>query len=335
LASVTDITGDQMATVDWARVRSRARERNDVDQRRSLQLVLAAIWLLDGLLQLQSTFFTKDFGKTMIGSVAAGNPGFLARPITHSATIIANHPQPTNAAFAMIQIALGLAIAWRPSVRAGLAASIVWSLGVWWIGEGLGGVLNGGADPLNGAPGAVMLYALLAVVLWPADRQPRAQFEAGRATGVALASALWLVLWGSLAYFAVAGANRSSQGLHDLIAGGEDGEPGWLAAIDRAGARAVDHRGLAISVLLAVVLAIIAICTHLPARLCNALLVLAIIVSVLFWLFGQNLGEVFTNGATDVNSGPLLVLLAAAYWHRQTGTGSSQTTSRIMTGENR
>jgi hypothetical protein len=28
------------------------------------------------------------------------------------------------------------------------------------------------ASPLNGAPGAVILYALLAVLLWPADRDP-------------------------------------------------------------------------------------------------------------------------------------------------------------------
>ena len=59
-------------------------------------------------------------------------------------------------------------------MRLALAASIAWSIGVWWFGEGFGGVLSGAASPLNGAPGAVILYALLAVLLWPADR------EAGR-----------------------------------------------------------------------------------------------------------------------------------------------------------
>jgi hypothetical protein len=285
-----------------------------VDRRRLLQLVLAGVWLFDGLLQLQSAFFVSDFGKTMIAGAADGNPGFLARPITDSATIIAHHPQPTNAAFAAIQIALGLAIAWRPTLRAGLAASIVWSLGVWWIGEGFGGVLNGGADTVNGAPGAVIIYALLAVLLWPADGRSASPFEAARVVGVSTANALWLILWGSLAYFAVAGSNRSGQGLHDLIAGEADGEPAWLASIDRFGARAVDHRGLVVSIVLAVVLALVAVGAYLPAQVARVAVVAAIVVSLLLWLIGQDLGELCTGGATDPNTGPLLVLLVLAYW---------------------
>ena len=46
-----------------------------------------------------------------------------------------------NAIFATIQVALGLGIAWRPTVRLALAASVLWSLAVWFLGEGLGGVL--------------------------------------------------------------------------------------------------------------------------------------------------------------------------------------------------
>ena len=58
--------------------------------------------------------------------------------------------------------ALGLGIAWRPTVRLALAASIAWSLAVWWLGEGLGGILAGTASPVNGAPGPVLFYAILA-----------------------------------------------------------------------------------------------------------------------------------------------------------------------------
>jgi hypothetical protein len=42
--------------------------------------------------------------------------------------------------------------------------------------------------------------------------------------------------------------------------------------------------------------------------------VAAIVVSLLLWLIGQDLGELFTGGATDPNTGPLLVLLALTYW---------------------
>ena len=41
---------------------------------------------------------------------------------------------------------------------------------------------------------------------------------------------------------------------------------------------------------------------------------LAIVVSARIWVVGQDLGAILAGGATDVNSGPLLVLLALAYW---------------------
>ena len=206
----------------------------------------------------------------------------------------------------------------------GLAGSIAWSVGVWWIGEGLGGVLNGTANPVNGAPGAVIIYALLAVLLWPSDRvDGGAPFIAARAVGTPVAKGLWVVLWGSLSYFAVVGANRSPQGLHDLIGDEAAGEPGWMAWIDRHAAGGLDHRGLAATVVLAVVLAVVAVGITLPPRVANASLVVAMAISAGLWVVGENLGALFTNGATDVDSGPLLVLLALAYWSRSPDPGSA------------
>ncbi len=75
----------------------------------------------------------------MIGSTAQGSPTVIATPITWSSKIIAHNPSWTNAIFAAIQIGLGVAIAVRRTTKAGLAASVVWSLGVWWIGEAWAG----------------------------------------------------------------------------------------------------------------------------------------------------------------------------------------------------
>src|SRR5580704_7044625 len=197
--------------------------------RRWLQLGLAAVWLLDALLQLQSFMFTKGFGQSL-GS-GPGNPAFVADPVSWSARLIEAHPTWTNAAFASVQLFLALGIAWRPTVKLALAGSVAWSLGVWWIGEGLGGVLNGTADPVTGAPGAVILYALLAVLLWPTDRA--GPFEAARPFGTGPARLAWLALWGSFGYFALLGANRAAQGLHSMMTGMAVGEPGWLASLDR------------------------------------------------------------------------------------------------------
>ena len=308
------------------------------DLRRWLQLGLAAIWVLDGVLQYQSFMFTKAFGQ-MLARTAVGNPAFVAESARWGAAIIERSPVPANAAFATIQLAIGLGIAWRPAVRFALAGSVVWAVAVWWFGEGLGGVLNGTASPVNGAPGAVILYALLAIVIWPSAAGPgRAAgddpgpFVAARPLGAAAARGLWVVLWGSLAYFSVTAASRAAQGLHDMIAGMAAGEPPWLASVDRGAAGVLAGHGLAVSIALAAVLAAVAAGMLVPARLARpasparrasrdwpargarAAVVLAVAVSLVIWLVGQNLGQILAGGATDVNSGPLLVLIALAYW---------------------
>jgi hypothetical protein len=280
----------------------------ELDLRRKLQLALAVIWLLDGILQYQPSMFSQAFPQMLAGS-SAGNPAAIASPINWSATLITHHLVALNAIFATIQMALGLGIAWRPTVKLALGASVMWALAVWWLGEGLGGVLTGNASPLNGAPGAVLLYALLAVLLWPADRDRAARFVAGRAVGRGVARALWLVLWASLAFFAVQPASRAPRTISGMISGMAAGQPGWLAWIDNHAANALGSQGLAASIVLAVALAAVAVGPYLPTRLARAAVVLAVVI----WL-AEGLGGLFTGGGTDPNSGPLLALLAVTFW---------------------
>ena len=294
-----------------------AAARPSLDARRALQLVLAAIWLIDGALQFQGFMFTKGFSQ-MIGGTADGNSAVVAKPITWNATLVDHHLVLFNAIFATIQLLLGLGIAFRPAARVALAASVVWSLGVWWFGEGLGGVLSGAASPLNGAPGAVIIYALLAVLLWPPGREASAPFTAARAVGAHVARVLWAVLWLSLAYFALTPGNRAPQGVSGMIAGMESGEPLWLQHLQKGAASLVGSQGLAASVALAAALVLIAAGVYLPAGIAKGTLVLAIVVAAFIWVFGQALGGILAGGGTDVNSGPLLALLALAYWPLRT-----------------
>jgi hypothetical protein len=314
----------------WDRVRRRERTgattSPGTDARRVLQLILAATWLLDGLLQYQSSMYTTMFGE-MIGDSATGNPGVIASPISWNAVLVEHHLVLLNTVFATIQLLLGLGIAYRPTVRVALAASIAWSLGVWWFGEGLGGVLSGGASPVNGGPGAVILYALLAVLLWPADRSGvTAPFVAARAVGAPVARVLWLTLWGSLAYFALTPANRAPQALHDMIVGMTGGEPGWVTGLENHAAALLDHQGLAASIVLAAALIVIAAGASLPPSLARGALILALVVAAFIWVFGEAFGQILTGGATDPNSAPLLALLALAYWPPATaGTQAHRT----------
>jgi hypothetical protein len=285
------------------------------DARRSLQLCLAAVWLLDAVLQYQTFMFTKAFGQ-MLAATASGNPGVISTPITWSAGIIEHHPVPINAAFATVQLLLAIGIAWRPTVKIALGASVIWAIAVWWLGEGLGEVLNSSANPVNGAPGAVIIYALLAVLLWPVGLSRSARFEAARAVGTRVAQALWVVLWASLAYFSLMASNRAPQALHDMISGLASGQPGWLTGIDNGAARLVNHQGLAASIVLAVLLAFIAVSVLLPVPAARAGVIVAVVLAALIWVVGEAFGGIFSGSGTDPNSGPLLALLALAYWPR-------------------
>jgi hypothetical protein len=284
-----------------------------MDARRALQLALAGIWLLDGVLQYQSFMYSKAFPQ-MLAGMADGNPSVIARPITWNASLVGHHLALVNTLFATIQLLLGLGIAFRPTVRPALVASAAWALGVWLFGEGLGGALSGAASPLNGAPGAVILYALLAVLLWPSGRGTPVPFTAARAVGVPVARALWLVLWLSLAWFALTPDNRAPHAVSGMISNMEGGQPGWLAAIDRGAASLVAGQGLATSVALAVAFIVIAAGVYLARPAAKAALTLAIVVALVIWVVGEGFGMILAGGATDPNSGPLLVLLALAYW---------------------
>ncbi len=289
--------------------------RGGPDMRRRLQLILAGAWLLDGLLQCQPVMFSRAFAQ-LLAATAAGNPAPVADPITWSARLIGQHAVLTNASFAAIQLLIGAGIMWRPTVKLALGASIAWALGVWWLGEGLGSVLTGSASPVNGAPGAVILYALLAVVLWPAATDRAAPFVAGRAIGEPAARVLWLILWGSLACLALQPAARAPQAIRSMISDAASGQPGWLAGLLRHCASALGQRGLTAAVLLAVALAAVAAGAFLPAtaaRPARAVIALAVALAAAIWV-AEGLGAIFTGSGTDPNSGPLLALIACAYW---------------------
>jgi hypothetical protein len=57
----------------------------------------------------------------------------------------------------------------------------------------------------------------------------------------------------------------------------------------------------------------------LPTSAARVTLVVAVVLAALIWVFGEALGAIFTGTGTDPNSGPLLALLALAYWPTRAG----------------
>ena len=121
------------------------------------------------------------------------------------------------------------------------------------------------------------------------------------------------------------GSGRSTQALHDLVAGMNNGQPGWLAHIDRVSESFFLHHGTAAAILLAIVCLIVAAGVFLPPQGAQVTLVLAIAVFAVIWVAVQNLGGILAGGATDPNSGLLVIVLALIYWPLTTQpTGSAR-----------
>ncbi len=313
--SVTEVrTADGPAPVLDTRGATNSSVVQPKDLQRTFQLVLATVWLLDAVLQLQPFMFTRGSNgfSGMLNNLAAGNPGWVAHSITWNASNVYHNPVVSNTVFALVQFLIGFGIVWKRSLKPALALSIVWSLGVWWFGEGLGNIAHGGATPFGGGPGAVLFYALLAVLLWPSEGSDL-PFVAARTVGVMAAKAIWAVVWGVLALLAVVGSGRSPQALHDLVAA-YTGQPGWLAHIDRATASMFLHHGTTAAILLAAVCAVVAVGVFLPSQFTKVTLVLGIVTFVFIWVATENFGGILAGGATDPNSGPLVIILALTYW---------------------
>jgi hypothetical protein len=297
---------------------------------RVLPLALGFLWLLDAMLQFQSVMFGRGFA-VMLRAAASGNPAVIAAPIAWSSRLIQQHDALANAAFAAIQLAIALGIAWRPTIRIALGVSIGWSLAVWWLGEGLGGLLSGSGGPVSGAPGAVVVYALLAILLWPPRRDRPAPFVAARAVGASAARLAWLVVWGALAALALLPATRAPRALAATIASLSAGQPRWLGGLDHRLAAFLSHRGPAAAVLLAAILAVVAAGIYLPRPAVRGVLVLAIATASALWL-AQGLGGLLTGSGTDPGTAPVLALLALAYWPRPDAAGTAAVSQRLHGG---
>jgi hypothetical protein len=272
--------------------------------RRHLQVALGVLWLLDGVLQAQSFMFTRGFATQVVAGVGQGQPGFVSGPVHWVSTVIAAHPVAWNVPFVAIQLLLGVGLLVPRTARVTLAASIVWALGVWYLGEGLSGLASGHASLITGAPGSALLYAVLAAAAWPrgdSSREPPAPWL----------PFAWAVLWLGAALFQALPGQNTGQAVAGSLTAGTSAAPGWLASLDNSVGGWVAHHGLLVVILLVAAEALIGVgalarATRTPAVACGLALTLAM------WVLGQDLGQLYTGQATDPNSGPALALMAIA-----------------------
>jgi hypothetical protein len=283
---------------------ARARAYFAEDARRTIQTVLGLFWLLDGALQFQSFMYSKGFVQTIFAT-ASGQPAWFASTIRWGAHLAQNNLTTFNTAFALIQVLIGIGLLYRPTVKPALAVSFAWALTVWWVGEGLGMLFTNTASPLTGAPGAVLLYAIVGLVVWPTARP-------GGLLGVRGARLTWAALWIAMAWLWLLAANSGASATHDLISAAPSGAS-WLTSVQHSVADAANGSGLVIALVLALVSAAVGVAVAINWQ-AKAFLAVAIVLNLGYWLLGQGLGGVMTGSATDPNSGPLFILFALALY---------------------
>lgn len=273
--------------------------------RRQLQVALGLIWLMDAALQLQPFMFRRSFVSQIIAPNELGQPGFVAGPIRLAAHLIDPRVAWFNVLVITVQALIGVGLLYRPTVKAALVTSFGWAIGVWWIGEGLGGLLTGTASPLTGAPGAALLYVFAGLLAWPVDR--RAGMNVTRGARIA-----WCLLWLGFSALWLLPANRAGGGVTDAITNAPSGA-GWLSSIHSTLAADASGHGLAIAVVAASLSAAVGLAV-LAGRGARAALVVSVALALVYWVIGQGLGGVLTGSGTDPNSGPLLILLAISIY---------------------
>jgi hypothetical protein len=298
--SSAGVPGSLSANDERSRLVSRIRATFFSDPTRTAQTVLGLIWLLDAGLQCQSFMYSKGF-IAVLTSMAPGQPHWLAASIDWGAHLGGRNLDVFNTLFALVQAAIGFGLLYRPTVKLALLGSFAWSLFVWWFGEAFGMLFMNMAQPLTGAPGGVIIYALVGLVIWPNGRP-------GGLLGIRGTRIMWASLWLLCAYLWLLQASSATNATHDMINAAPSGMS-WLSSLQDDFANAAQGNGLIIALVLAALSAAIALGVGFN-RNAATLLKIAIVLQLLYWLVGQGFGGIFQGNATDPNAAPLFILLA-------------------------
>jgi hypothetical protein len=306
---------------------------------------LGIIWLLDGALQLQHQMFTSAFATQVIDPAAVSQPAWVYGPMHFAVHLFLMHPAVFNSLIAFTQLGLGALILWKRTAKWGLLASAAWGLFVWVIGEGYGGLFSGQASLLMGAPGAAIIYSLLALAVLP--RNKKGTEKDPRANTASSPVAFWLVivwalLWlGGMFWQITTTGMNSASGTKAMILANADGAPHWLATTDTYAADKINSLGTYTQTMssgqsmsmmqmaqmptkkgsgdwftpvMAVIMLFVALGVFLKGIVRKIALTIGIILSLSFWVVGQSLGAYYTGLATDPSTAPLIILLAIAVW---------------------
>ena len=285
---------------------------------RIVQVTLGCIWIVDAALQFQPRMFGQGLVNQMMLPMAQGQPGPVAWSITTMAHFVRPDASVWNFFFGLIQLLIGIGMLFRRTVKPAIVAMACWAFAVWWFGEGFGMLMTGAASPLTGAPGAVIAYPLIGLLVWPRGRQED-EVEPGVASSASASGPLgcgapllvWSGFWTLSAVLWLFPANRAPGAISAALRDASSGQPSWYAHVETSIANALPSGTSALAWVLAAASLLIA-AGPLVSRRPVPFLAVGVVLQGLFWVTGMALGGVMTGMGTDPNLAPLIALLAFA-----------------------
>lgn len=298
----------------------RARIRPEPLARRILRLGFGGLWVLDGLLQLQSAMPLGMPGQ-VLRPAAASSPTWVRAVAGFGADLWAGHPVLAAASVVWIQLGIGLLLLVSPrgwcSRIAGIATA-GWAAVVWVFGEAFGGIFGQGSSWLFGTPGAALIYCIAGGLLAFPERTwstPIVGRRILRLAGLFFVGMAVLQAWPGRGFWQGAGRGTAGGSLVSMVRQmAQTRQPYVLVRVLHAFARIDASHSWAVNLLVVAVLgsAGLALCIS-ASPVVRPALYAAVGLCLADWVLVQDFG--FLGGVgTDPNSMvPMAVLLVSGY----------------------
>lgn len=289
--------------------------------RKVLQRILGVLWLIDGLLQLQPQMFTMNMVNGIMKPMLTGQPGIFEPSLQWFVDQTTQHLTAVNLLIAIVQILLGIGFLILPDrwVKPVVLFSIVWSLLVWYAGEGMNMLFTGQSSILSGAPGAVLLYPLLGLVIYartPANAGDKVSDE-----GLISRRVLRWVLAGFWVFAALLQLQHNwwQDGQIAQTIGSLVGQGGLNTFLVDPVLKSISTATANIEIPLNIIIMLFFLALGIALAIVKdeqvrPFLIVSLILSVIFWYLTEGFGMILTGMATDFNSGLLIVIIALACW---------------------
>lgn len=273
---------------------------------------LGLLWILDAVLQAQPAIPNNGFVQDVLAPAVAGQPGWFIPILGWNIQFWTDYPIGADVFAVLIEMGIGICLIVgmdRFAGRLALWTSIVWGMGIWIFGEGMGGILTGSATWLAGSPGSVVFYIWGAVFLL----LPEMWWESGRIARIARQGIGLFWLLAALAQAWPGARYWSGSSLYSLFfASANMPQPTVLASPMYAMAAAAQIHPFFWNFVFVTVMVVLGL-AYLSNQINRWTVGLTMLWLFFTWWMGQDFG-VMGGVGTDPNSAPVLALLTVSVW---------------------